>query len=87
MQLWAVGRLLGGSWAVLGRLVAPRHLFAPLGTLLAVLEASWLLLGHLLGRLGQHFGRLGCILEASWSDFYAPIHSLSSAFHFDRLLD
>ena len=71
----ATGGVLDGSWAILGHLLAPRHLLAVFGRLLdsswAVLEASWSFLGRLLGRLGQHvgsfLGRLG------GSDFRAKI--------------
>ena len=86
------GEFLGGSGAALGCHLAPRPLWAaswmPLGQLLggsgSVLGASWV---GSWAVLGIKLGRLGGLLEASCSDFFAPSHSSSSAFYFDRILD
>ena len=68
---------------------SPQYACGPLlGHLLsssrAISDASWAPLGRFLGRLGH---QVGGILEASGLVFYAPSHSLSSAFYFGRLLD
>ena len=47
-----LGRLSGGSWAALGRLLAPRLFWA----------ASWAALGQFLRRLGRALGGSGAVL-------------------------
>ena len=94
IEVWrGSGELLGGSGAALGRHLAPRPLWAAswvrFGQLLvgsgSFLGAFWAALWPSWAASWGVLGRLAGILEASCSDFWAPSHSLSSAFYFDRL--